>query len=114
MALLKTVKDSSLCFLSDRTYFSNFAFTYALDALQGTAYYHNQVQLFINNLLDIPFHKLFVFDIHPEIGQQRRHLRRDQIPWPWSEEKFLTTLYQFYKKELNAYPNSACEVVGFA
>ena len=72
----------------------------SLNALQGTHSYHNQLKLLINNLLDIPFHKLFVFDIHPEIGQKRRCLRGDQIPWPWSEEKFLTALHQFYKNEL--------------
>jgi thymidylate kinase len=100
MTLLKTVKDPSFCFMTDRTYFSNFAYIYALDALKGTHYYHNQIRLFINNLLEIPFNKLFVFDVHPEIGLQRRRLRGDQIPWPWSEEKFLKALHQFYKKEL--------------
>ncbi len=103
MTLLKTVKDPSFCFMTDRTYFSNFAYIYALDALKGTHYYHNQIRLFINNLLEIPFSKLFIFDVHPEIGLQRRCLRGDQIPWPWSEEKFLEALHQFYRKELSQF-----------
>ncbi|OGW09709.1 MAG: hypothetical protein A2W77_05195 [Nitrospinae bacterium RIFCSPLOWO2_12_39_16] len=100
MTLLKTVQDPHICFMLDRTYFSNFAYTYALDALTGSHYYPAQVKLFINNILKIPFEKILIFDVSPEIGLQRRQLREDKIPWPWSQLDFLKALQQFYRKEL--------------
>jgi len=103
MMLLNTFKDSKLCFLLDRTYFSNLAFVYALDSIKGTHNYQAQKKAFNESFANNKFDLIFVFDISPEIGLQRRLLRGDRISWPWSNVAFLKAMRQFYREELPKY-----------
>lgn len=98
--VLNTFNDPKLCFLLDRTYFSNLAFTYALDCMQSTQHYETHKKIFNESFGNNRFDLILIFDIPPEIGLQRRILRGDSISWPWSNLVFLKAIRQFYKEEL--------------
>ncbi|MBA3814670.1 MAG: AAA family ATPase [Alphaproteobacteria bacterium] len=100
MELLKAHKHSGLCLLLDRSYFSNLAYLYALDSLNGTSHYPLYRQEFERSFSDNQLDAIFVLDVSPEIGLKRRHLRGDEIPWPWSSLPFLKAIRQFYNEEL--------------
>lgn len=100
MHLLRVCKHLGLCFLLDRSYFSNLAFMYALNRINNTFYYEKYKKsfekLFLTNELDL----IVVLEVLPEIGLKRRQLRGDNIPWPWSNLAFLEAMREFYKEEL--------------
>ena len=103
IALLNTFQNPKPCFLLDRTYFSNLAYTYALDFINGTQYYPIYKQTFYKGFENFKLDLILIYDLPPEIGLERRALRGDIIPWPWSNIAFLTALRKFYKEELPAY-----------
>lgn len=111
MEILKTFKDPDLCFLLDRSPISNLAFIYALDSIEGTHNYPLHKKTFEESFSQAPFELILVFDITPEIGLERRMLRGDKIPWPWSDLNFLKALRQFYQEELSKYAQGKIKVI---
>lgn len=123
MKILKELSPYTNCFLLDRTYFTNLAYSYAFDKFldqkkyassvenkerydkesSETSKYEFQKKLFKQDLEDKPLDLIIILDVSPEEGLRRRHSVHDHIPWPWSERIFLSFLQEFYYKELPKY-----------
>lgn len=110
MRLLKDYNHLELCFLFDRSYFSNLAFIYALDSINNTFNYRIYKKLFEKTFCERNLDLMLVLDTAPETGLKRRQLRGDNIPWPWSNLAFLEAIREFYKKEL---PNISQEPIKY-
>ena len=87
---------SSLNFISDRSPYTNLAYSYAVQDQYG---YSKQLSLIEAKFKD-NFTAMLVLSVSPEIGLQRRQYSQGMPPWPWSCKDFLSRLQEFYHTQL--------------
>lgn len=89
-------------FLMDRSYFSNLAFTFAMDRILGTDEYSKQYEAIKLNF-EKEFDLLILLDILPQQGIRRKITDNDVLKWPYYSSDFLNYMYKFYKEELTSF-----------
>lgn len=99
-AVSKATENHDVTFIFDRSYFSNLAFKYALDALLDTHDFDEYLHLFKKDLLHQEFALIIVLDIDPEIGCKRREGLKEIIPFPWNKKIFMKAFRVFYREIL--------------
>lgn len=101
MEILRSFSGKNHCFLLDRNYISNLAFTYAMDKFKGTNLYPIHKQAILNDMnLSSDISLLIILDVSPELSIKRRSSLKQSLPWPWMEIDFLEGFREFYIKEL--------------
>lgn len=90
-------------FLMDRSYFSNLAFTFAMDRILGTDEYSKQYEAITINFSEKEFDLLILLNILPEQGMRRKITNKDILKWPYRSSDFLNHMYKFYKEELKSF-----------
>ena len=94
--------NNKYAFLMDRSYFSNLAFTFAMDKILGTDEYSKQYEAIKLNF-EKEFDLLILLDILPQQGIRRKIADNDVLKWPYYSSDFLTYMYKFYKEELKSF-----------
>lgn len=84
------------CFIMDRTYFSNLAYTYAIGSNEEYVIKANQIK---RDFSSLNFDLIIVLVASPETGLQRRQENNDNPPHPWDKIDFLYRLKKFYVEE---------------
>lgn len=100
LSFLTNSHHPNIFFLSDRSHFSNLAFTYAFDIAHNTHFYPSYKKLFDESFKAYPIDGILVLDLSPEEGLRRRTARGDKVPSPWSNINFLRAIREFFHKEL--------------
>lgn len=90
-------------FLMDRSYFSNLAFTFAMDRILGTDEYSKQYEAITINFSEKEFDLLILLDTLPEQGIRRKIRNNDILKWPYYSSDFLNYMHKFYKEELKCF-----------
>ncbi|BBB57710.1 thymidylate kinase (plasmid) [Candidatus Megaera polyxenophila] len=85
-----------LCFIMDRTYFSNLAYTYAVGSNEEYVIKANQIK---RDFSSLNFDLIIVLIASPETGLQRRQENNDNPLHPWDKIDFLYRLKKFYVEE---------------
>ena len=86
-------------FIMDRTYFSNLAYSYAID---DTKEYNMTTDKVREALSNLNFDLIVILIASPEIGLKRRRANNDNPQYPWNNIEFLRKLKKFYIEE---FPN---------
>lgn len=95
----KLSRNKDLVFLFDRSYFSNLAFKYALDALSNDGFFSDYFEIFRKDLEEKKFDLIIILNVDPRTSLNRRRTV-DEVPYPWSEKRFLEAFQEFYIEKL--------------
>ncbi len=106
MQLIDQLPKEIATVLLDRSFYSNYAYQFALDQNRNTPEFAQYVRLFHQDFDNKKLDLIIFLDAKPETGLLRRGLRGDKIPKPWTEIKFLSELRNFYFHELPKLTNT--------
>ena len=81
-------------FILDRSFYSNLAYIYATESTKYFTKYANNMMKTMAEFEEIQ--KIFLLDVDPQVGIERKLTANDIIPSPWNGVKFLKKLRQFY------------------
>ncbi len=86
--------------LLDRSFYTNYAYKFAIDKDRNDLEFSKYVQLFHKDFDNQKLDLIIFLDAKPETGLLRRAIRGDKISDPWKEIKFLNEFRNFYLYEL--------------
>lgn len=94
------ITKSRYSFLLDRSHFSNLAYWYARDALDGTQYYQSRKHFLMRNIPHSFLGMIIILHCPIEVSIYRRKNAGIPTDDPWDNTIFLEAFYNFYISEL--------------
>ncbi len=101
MHLIDQLPKEIAAILLDRSFYSNYAYKFAIDQNCNTPEFTEYVRLFHQDFDNEKLDLIIFLDAKPKTGLLRRGMRGDKIQEPWAEIKFLTEFRNFYFHELS-------------